>query len=130
MKKLKGKINVKVEKTSDGFSAYAENYDVFTTASNSTELYSNLIEALNLLLEDAEQFVTKNELQLQFDLKQFFQHYSVLNAVVLAERIGMNPTLLSQYVRGKKIPSKKQLSRIMSGINEIGKELSDLNFTD
>lgn len=121
---------MKVEKTSGGFSAYAENYNVFSTATNSSELYSNLIEAVNLLLEDDEQFVTKNELQLQFDLRQFFQHYSVLNAVVLAERIGMNPTLLSQYVRGKKVPSKKQLSRIMNGINEIGKELSDLNFTD
>jgi DNA-binding transcriptional regulator YdaS (Cro superfamily) len=61
------------------------------------------------------------------DLKQFFQYYRVLNATFLAKRIGMNPTLLSQYVRGKKQPSSKQIEKIIKGIQSIGKELSEIS---
>jgi hypothetical protein len=52
----------------------------------------------------------------------------VLNANFLAQRIGMNATLLSQYVRGVKQPSQKQTQKILQGIQLIGKELSDLDF--
>jgi hypothetical protein len=38
----------------------------------------------------------------------------------------MNPSLLSQYVRGKKQPSSKQTEKIILGIQRIGKELSDI----
>jgi len=41
----------------------------------------------------------------------------------------MNPTLLSQYVRGKKQPSSKQTDKIIQGIQSIGKELVELNLT-
>ena len=41
----------------------------------------------------------------------------------------MNPTLLSQYVRGKKQPSSKQTDKIIQGIQSIGKELAELNLT-
>ena len=34
--------------------------------------------------------------------------------------------LLSQYVNGKKNPSKKQVNRIVDGLHEIGKELLEL----
>lgn len=38
----------------------------------------------------------------------------------------MNPSLLSQYVSGRKKPSINQSQRIMDGINRIGRELSEL----
>jgi len=38
----------------------------------------------------------------------------------------MNPSLLSQYVQGKKIPSTAQTNKIISGINQIGQELCEL----
>jgi len=39
----------------------------------------------------------------------------------------MNPTLLSQYVQGRKKPSDAQTEKILSGIHRIGKELSEIN---
>ena len=39
----------------------------------------------------------------------------------------MNPTLLSQYVQGHKKPSGQQTGKILDGIHQIGRELSDLN---
>ena len=128
MKNLKKKIAITVEKTSTGYSAYADREEVFSTGKDIPELYTNLVEALNLAYEEEGVEVTTDDLKLHLDLKQFFQYYRVLNANFLAHRIGMNPTLLSQYVRGKKQPSAKQTDKILNGIQSIGRELADLSF--
>jgi hypothetical protein len=126
MKRFKKKIIIKVEKTKTGYSAYAEDYGVYTTSKSISDLYLKLLEALNFYFEEDETIITSENLSLQIDLQQFFQHYRVLNANFLAKRIGMNATLLSQYVRGVKQPSTKQTEKIINGIQVIGKELSDL----
>ncbi len=51
----------------------------------------------------------------------------MLNAKYLAQRIGMSEALLSQYVNGHKKPSKRQTSRILTGVREIGRELSEIS---
>lgn len=127
MKKLKKKIDITVEKTDTGYSAYTTDLSVFTTGKDIPELYANLIEALNLAYEELGYEVTAENLKLKLDLQQFFQYYKVLNANFLAKRIGMNPTLLSQYVRGKKHPSSKQTDKIIRGIQRIGLELADIS---
>jgi predicted RNase H-like HicB family nuclease len=121
------RVKAIVEKTDTGFSAFAEEYPVYTTGKNMTELQDNILEALNFYFEDTNEKITEKEIQLEIDLKQFFQYYKVLNAKFLAERIGMNPTLLSQYVQGRKKPSAQQTEKILEGINEIGRELSELH---
>jgi predicted RNase H-like HicB family nuclease len=121
------RVKAIVEKTDTGFSAFAEEYPVYTTGKNMTELQENILDALNFYFEDTNQKITEKEIQLEVDLKQFFQYYKVLNAKFLAERIGMNPTLLSQYVQGRKKPSAQQTEKILEGINEIGRELSELH---
>jgi hypothetical protein len=129
MKMGRKKIEITVEKTDTGFSAYANDLSVFSTGKDIPELYVHLVEAINLLLEeDGEGVISLSDLKLNLDLKQFFQYYKVLNARFLARRIGMNPTLLSQYVRGVKRPSPKQTEKIIQGIQGIGRELSDLRF--
>ena len=125
----KKKIEITVEKTDTGFSAYANDWGVFSTGANIPELASHLVEAINLFLEEDDvEPIQVSDLRLNLDLKQFFQYYKVLNARFLAQRIGMNPTLLSQYVRGVKRPSPKQTEKIIQGIQGIGRELSDLRF--
>jgi uncharacterized protein YeaC (DUF1315 family) len=126
MKKLAKKIEVCVEKTNTGYSAYVEYLSVFTSAQTIPELYKNLLEAINLALAEEGKEVTMDQIKLNLDFKQFFQFYKVLNANFLAKRIGMNPTLLSQYVRGKKQPSQKQSEKIIQGVQQIGQELADI----
>ena len=128
LKPLKKKITVIVEKTNTGFSAYPLSYPVGTTGSTIIELQKNILEVMNFYFEEEGYEVSKSNIQLQIDLQQFFQYYKVLNARHLAEKIGMNPTLLSQYVSGKKKPSQAQSQRIMVGIQNIGKELAELSF--
>lgn len=46
------KISIIVEKTETGYSAYAEDYPVYTVGSNLDELKSNILEAINLYFEE------------------------------------------------------------------------------
>lgn len=125
MKKAQ-KVGIIIEKTSTGFSANAIDYPIYTTGKNIAELIGNAYEATQLFFEDGKKSL-KIMIQYQIDFKQFFQYYRVLNAKVIAEKIGMNPTLLSQYVQGKKHPSQQQTERIINAIHEIGVELSTIN---
>jgi len=127
MKKYRGKLKVIVEKTGTGFSAFSDKHGVYSTGKSITELTSNMEEAFNLHFEDHNIEVGPNNIDLYFDLGLFFKHYPVINAKFLANKIGMNYTLLSQYVQGRKKPSAKQTEKIMKGIHEIGAELSELN---
>jgi predicted RNase H-like HicB family nuclease len=127
MSTLKKKIKFIVEKTVSGFSCYSKENSVFSTGKNFTELLVNATEAMNLFFEDQDLQVTTRDIEFEIDLQQFFQYYRVINAKFLAERIGMNESLLSQYVQGKKKPSPKQTNKILLGIHEIGRELTNIN---
>ncbi|HHU47930.1 MAG TPA: XRE family transcriptional regulator, partial [Bacteroidales bacterium] len=107
MKKLNKNIKIIVEKTDTGFSAYCEEYPIFTTGRTVSELLNNAFEATQLYFEDQFE-VSHNNLNFEIDFVQFFKYYKVINAKFLAEKIGMNPTLLSQYVQGHKKPSESQ----------------------
>ena len=128
MRTLRKKIRLVVEKTDTGFSAYSKNYPVYTSGQSITELHKHTVEALNLFLSEQDARVTEENLEFEIDIPQFFQYYRVINSKFLARRIGMNESLLSQYVHGTKKPSAEQTNRILTGIREIGLELSNLYF--
>jgi hypothetical protein len=127
MRTLKKRIRLIVEKTDTGFSAYCSDYPVFTTGGSFTELRNHSVEAINLYLLDRKLQITERNVEFEMDLKQFFQYYRIINSKFLARRIGMNETLLSQYVTGRKKPSALQTNKILSGIREIGSELSNIH---
>ena len=80
------------------------------------------------MFEEKNQYIDRDNLSLNLDFKQFFEFFKVLNAKYLAERIGMNPSLLSQYINGKKLPSEKQKIKLLNGLNTIGNELIQLKY--
>jgi len=127
MKTMKKKITMIVEKTKTGFSAFSNEYPIYTTGKTMPELINNAFESYELFFEDNKIKATKKNLKFEIDFKQFFQYYKVINSKFLAEKIGMNPTLLSQYVQGHKKPSESQTEKILFGIHQIGKELSEIN---
>ena len=127
MKTLKKKIKMIVEKTETGLSAFSTDYPIFTTGRTIPELFDNALEAANLYFEENGFQITHQNLKFELDFQQFFQYYKVINAKFLADKIGMNPTLLSQYVQGHKKPSDKQIEKILMGIHQIGQELSEIN---
>ena len=123
----KKKTTMTVEKTDTGFSAFSEDYPIFTTGRSIPELINNTYEATEFYFEEEKIKLDHKNIKFEIDFKQFFKYYKVINAKFLAEKIGMNATLLSQYVQGHKKPSAKQTEKILSGIHQIGQELSGIN---
>lgn len=122
------KINMIVERTKTGYSAFAEKYPVYTVGSSLEELKANILESLNLYFEKQGKIITEKDLQINLDLPQFFDFYKVINAKALSERIGMNQSLLAQYIKGNKKPSPTQTQRILKGVQQIGSELAAIHF--
>lgn len=122
----KPKYKVIFETTDTGYSAFHEELGIYTTGSDLLELKANAAEAISLYFEENDQPVKASQVELIFHLEAFFKKYKALNANFLAERIGMHPTLLSQYIQGVKNPSAKQISKIQNGIQSLGKELQEV----
>lgn len=122
------KIEIVIEKTNTGYSAFAKKYPVATTGKDLKQLKQNICQALNLFFSGKDMNITAEDLNLTLDLGQFFEFYKVINAKALSEQIGMNQSLLAQYINGKKKPSSVQVNRILTGVRQIGRELSEINF--
>lgn len=123
-------IEMIVERTNTGYSAYSEKYPVYTVGSDLEELKANMLESLNLYFEEIGKPVTLTEqnLKITLDLPQFFEFYKIINAKALSKRIGMNQSLLAQYIKGIKKPSPTQTKRILNGVQQIGRELAEVRF--
>lgn len=117
------KIEVIVEATRTGFSAYTPALPVATTGRDLPALKKNMVDALNLYFEENGRVVSEDALKISLDLPQFFAFYKVINAKALSERIGMNSSLLAQYISGAKKPSAMQARRILEGVQQVGREL-------
>lgn len=122
------KVKVIVEKTSTGYSAHADKLPVYTTGENVKELMTNIVEALNFYFAETKEkvVVSTKDIDVSFSIPSLFELYPI-NVKHFAIRIGMNYTLLSQYVQGRKKPSEKQAERIVEGLQQVGKELSGVN---
>jgi predicted RNase H-like HicB family nuclease len=122
------KIELIIERTKTGYSAYATKFPVYTVGKSLPALKANILEALNLYLEDQQITVAEDDLRVTLDLPSFFEFYNVINAKALSARIGMNQSLLAQYIKGIKKPSAAQTTRILKGVQQVGKELASINF--
>jgi hypothetical protein len=122
------KIEMIVEKTGTGFSAYSTRFPVATVGKDLPDLRKKMVEALNLYFEDGQRTVSAEDLRIILDIPQFFEFYKIINAKAFSEKIGMNQSLLAQYIRGIKKPSVSQSRRIIEGIRQVGKELSEIRF--
>jgi len=120
------KINILVERTKTGYSAFAEDLPVYSTGKDIVTLKKGILEALNLYFEDQQKTITESNLRITLDLHQFFEFYKVINAKALSERIGMNQSLLAQYVKGHNKPSSAQTEKILKGIQQVGRELANI----
>ena len=124
----KPKLHVTILKENVGYSAtiISKNKFIASEAEKFDLLLTNLVEAINLTFEESGFTYQVNELKFTYDLESFFEFYTVINAKALSERIGMNQSLLAQYIKGIKKPSTAQIRRILTGVQQIGKELAEV----
>lgn len=119
------KVKTIVEKTRTGYSAFAEKLPIATTGKDLPELTENMVEAVRFYFDQPRMHA--GNLEMHFSIPSLFDLYPI-NVRQFARRIEMNYTLLSQYVQGRKVPSAKQLERIVQGLRDIGNELSVVSF--
>jgi len=128
MKRPQIKITVTKEDTGYSANTLVNGNFIATEAESFEELKTNILEALNFSFEENGFVYVIDEIQFEYDLESFFDFYKVINAKALSERIGMNQSLLAQYIKGIKKPSIAQTKRILQGVQQIGKELSEVSF--
>jgi hypothetical protein len=124
------KAHVMVIKEGVGYSATStiDNQFIAIEAETFEELKTGILDALNFTFEEYDIEYTLDDLRFKFDLESFFDFYKVINAKALSERIGMNQSLLAQYIKGIKKPSPAQTKRILKGVQQIGRELTEVSF--
>ena len=57
-------------------------------------------------------------------LQRFFLTHKEINVAEFSRRIGMNPTLLRNFINGFKKPSKEREQEIMDHLHKLGEELA------
>lgn len=119
-----------VMKEDVGYSASTsiKNIHINTQGETLDELKKNILDAVNISFKDLSFVYDANEITLKPDLQSFFEFYRVINAKALSERIGMNQSLLAQYINGTKKPSPSQAQRILKGVQQVGRELASIQF--
>ncbi len=123
-------VNVIITKEVSGYSALTTIGRDFIGTEGDTyeELKNNILEAINLAFEEKGIIYSIEDIRFTLDLPSFFEFYKIINAKALSQRIGMNQSLLAQYITGRKRPSPTQTRRILKGVQQIGKELSEIRF--
>jgi transcriptional regulator with XRE-family HTH domain len=126
----KPKIIMTILKEDTGYSVSAKVNKIFIATQGDTfeELKEMILYAVNLAFEDFGFTYTIDEIHFKYDLESFFDFYKVINAKALSERTGMSQSLLAQYTNGIKKPSPSQTKRILQGVQQIGRELTDVRF--
>ncbi|MEX1003139.1 MAG: XRE family transcriptional regulator [Crocinitomicaceae bacterium] len=129
-KDKKPTIKLQIIKENLGYTAVGQwkERSLVTCGDNWEELQQMIVEMVNLAFEDLGYTYTIEEIKFEYDLESFFDFYKVINAKALSERIGMNQSLLAQYIKGIKKPSVDQTKRILQGVQQIGRELSEVRF--
>ena len=61
-------------------------------------------------------------------MQKFFLIHKEINIAEFARMMGMNATLLRNYINGFKKPSKEREKEILSCIHRLGKEMVSANF--
>jgi predicted RNase H-like HicB family nuclease len=68
------------------------------------------------------------EFEYKYDLASFFNYFNWINVSKLAERAGINDSLLRQYKNGLAFASEKQALKLQNCLHQLGNELSTARF--
>ena len=67
--------------------------------------------------------VENMDVEFVYDLVGFFEHKKYLNLSAVAEKVGINRSLMAQYAAGIKYPSQERAEQIEKVIHELGRDL-------
>ena len=123
-------LKIVLEKTKDGYSAYAENAEgVYGAGHTADEAKQSIIEAIALLKKYNKANVPailKGEYKLvfRFDTESLLNYYKGIFSNAALQRItGINQKQIQHYAAGLKKPREAQLRKIETALHKLGNEL-------
>jgi predicted RNase H-like HicB family nuclease len=123
-------IKIIIEKTSDFYSAYADNIEGIYGGGDSVEsVKKNILDAIELRKNQVPgQFEKGYTLSYKFDVQSFLNYYSKVFSMVALERLtGINQKQLHHYAMGIRKPREAQKNKIETALHDLGKELLSVN---
>ncbi len=63
-----------------------------------------------------------------YDMKSFFEYFDFLNVSKVAERAGINPSLMRKYTSGVANAGEGQYLKLQKAVRSIARELAAANF--
>jgi len=132
-------IKAIIEKGTDGYySIYIpEIPGLYGAGKTEDEAKDNLGEAIEMALEHIEEtgddtyysiLSEAHEIEYAYDLSGFFKTFNYFDVTALAERIGVNSSLMRSYKTGNKKASVMQKIKILNGIHSVANELHAVKF--
>ena len=131
-------INVILEKTNTGYSAYStEITGACTVGDTIEEVKNNYAEIIELTIdyfneigdvEKAQQLQTAN-IKYHIDLNAIFEYYSLFNKSELAKYLGINPSHLRRLSMPNMELSNEKAEQIQMGLQRLSKEIQTFSFS-
>ena len=125
------KANIVVEQTKDGyFSCYVKEeipyVGLLGYGESSEEAISNLISFYEESKEDLAlegKTLPDLEFTVHYDMPSFFDRFNFLNQTKIAERAGINPSLLRKYTSGVAKAGQKQYDKLHQAVQALAQEM-------
>ena len=128
----KEKKTVIIERASDGtFACYLmDDFDTFGLSGygNSVEEaktdFWRAYDEIKEIEESEGRKMPKFSAVYKYDMQSFFDYFNFLNITRIAERSGINPSLLRQYSKGISKAGERQYRKLNDAMSKIAEELS------
>lgn len=125
------KANIVVEQTKDGYFSCFVKEDIpyvglFGYGDSSEEAISNLISFYEESKEDLAlegKTLPDLEFTVHYDMPSFFDRFNFLNQTKIAERAGINPSLLRKYTSGVAKAGQKQYDKLHQAVQALAQEM-------
>ncbi|WP_295730265.1 pilus assembly protein HicB [uncultured Muribaculum sp.] len=130
------KANIVFEMAKDGGCSCFMQEDVpdfglFGYGNSPQEAKADMLQAyeeIKEVLREEGKVPTELDFVYHYDMKSFFEYFDFLNISKVAEKAGINPSLMRKYTSGVANAGEGQYLKLQKAIHSIAKELAATNF--
>lgn len=130
------KATIVVEQGKDGhFSCYVEEEVPYLGLMGYGESSKEAINDLMAFYEEGKALMAKDgkevpemEFSVKYDMASFFNRFDFLNQTKIAEKAGINPSLLRKYTSGVVKAGKKQYEKLNKAVKALATEMLAATF--
>ena len=130
------KANIVFEMAKDGgCSCYMQedipDFGLFGYGDSPREAKADLLRAyeeIKEILKEEGKAPVELEFVYHYDMKSFFEYFDFLNVSKIAERAGINPSLMRKYTSGVANAGEGQYLKLKKVVHSIANELASANF--